>query len=65
MMIKKTGLITIGCLVCGLALADVTKELPYPSGELVGEDIIKQTYYVNHFYGFKNMAITKKKQRKI
>lgn len=39
----------------------VPTDLPYPSGgDLSGEDVIKQVYYVNHFYAFKNYAIVKK-----
>jgi hypothetical protein len=45
----------------GAALAGVPKDLPYPSGgNLSANDIIDQTYFVNHFYGFKNYAIVKK-----
>ena len=45
----------------GLALAGVPKDLPYPSGgNLSADDIAQQTYFVNHFYAFKNYAIVKK-----
>jgi len=45
----------------GTATAGVSKSLAYPAGELKDATaIIDQTYYVNHFYGFKNYAITKK-----
>jgi hypothetical protein len=40
--------------------AGVSKSLAYPSGDLSADQIIEQTYFVNHFYGFKNYAITKK-----
>lgn len=40
--------------------AGVSKTLPYPSGDLTADQIADQTYFVNHFYGFKNYAITKK-----
>ncbi len=47
--------------VSGLAQAGVPKDLPYPSGgNLSADDIIRQTYFVNHFYAFKNYAIVKK-----
>jgi len=43
------------------ALAGVPSDLPYPSGgNLSADDIVQQTYFVNHFYAFKNYAITKK-----
>ncbi|MCG6965496.1 MAG: outer membrane lipoprotein-sorting protein [Chromatiaceae bacterium] len=42
------------------ATAGVPKNLPYPSGNLTADQIIEQVYFVNHFYGFKNYAITKK-----
>ena len=41
--------------------AGVSKSLPYPSGgDLTADQVVEQTYFVNHFYGFKNYAITKK-----
>ena len=40
--------------------AGVTPELPYPSSQPTAEDIIKQVYFVNHFYALKNFAIIKK-----
>jgi len=46
--------------VAAASQAGVSKSLAYPSGELTADQIIDQTYYVNHFYGFKNYAITKK-----
>ena len=42
-----------------IALAGVPRDLPYPSGDLTGEQIIEQVYYVNHFYSMKNYAIVK------
>lgn len=42
-----------------VALAGVPTDLPYPSGDLTGEQIIEQVYYVNHFYSMKNYAIVK------
>jgi hypothetical protein len=41
------------------ATAGVPNDLPYPSGTLTAEQIIEQVYFVNHFYAFKNYAITK------
>jgi len=42
-----------------IALAGVPTDLPYPSGDLTGEQIIEQVYFVNHFYSMKNYAIVK------
>ena len=43
------------------AAAGVSKDLAYPSdGNLTADQIIEQTYFVNHFYAFDNYAITKK-----
>ncbi len=47
--------------VTTMASAGVPKDLPYPSGgNLTADQIIEQTYFVNHFYAFKNYAIVKK-----
>lgn len=47
--------------VTGFAQASVPKDLPYPtSSNLSADQIIDQTYFVNHFYAFDNYAITKK-----
>lgn len=54
---------TLACALFTVAAgsqAGVSKSLDYPSGELTAEQIVDQTYFVNHFYGFKNYAITKK-----
>jgi hypothetical protein len=41
------------------ANAAVSKDLPYPTGgNLTADQIIEQTYFVNHFYAFDNYAIT-------
>lgn len=42
------------------AAAGVSKGLAYPSGALNADQIMEQVYFVNHFYGFNNYAITKK-----
>ena len=42
------------------AIAGVPKDLPYPSGNLTADQVMDQVYFVNHFYAFKNYAITKK-----
>lgn len=48
------------CTVSLNAFAAVPKDLPYPSGgDLTADQIMDQVYFVNHFYGFKNYAITK------
>jgi len=44
------------------ATAGVPNDLPYPSGTLTADQIMEQVYFVNHFYGFKNYAITKQKR---
>ena len=41
------------------AAAAVPKDLPYPSGDLTADQVMDQVYFVNHFYGFNNYAITK------
>jgi len=47
--------------VSATSQAGVSKSLPYPSGgDLTADQVIEQNYFVNHFYGFKNYAITKK-----
>lgn len=59
----KTGfksLLVSMCLVPALALAGVSKDLPYPSGEVTAEEVAKQVYFVNHFYSLDQYAITKK-----
>lgn len=47
-------------LVAGVATATVAKDLAYPSGNLSANDVANQNYFVNHFYSFRNYAITKK-----
>jgi hypothetical protein len=57
----KTALAAIASIFsANVAMAGVTPELPYPTGELTGTDIMNQVYFVNHFYALKNYAITKK-----
>jgi len=43
-----------------IATAGVAKDLPYPSGDLNADQVMEQVYFVNHFYAFKNYAITEK-----
>lgn len=40
--------------------ADVTRDLPIPSGTPSADEIIDQVFYVNHFYAFDNYGIGKK-----
>ncbi|WXU00094.1 MAG: hypothetical protein Ctma_0805 [Catillopecten margaritatus gill symbiont] len=47
-------------LATGVAQATVTKDLAYPSGDVSANEVANQNYFVNHFYSFKNYAITKK-----
>jgi hypothetical protein len=62
-MIKKKLSATIfAAALCGssaIVLAGVPTDLPYPSGDLTGEQIIEQVYFQTHFYGMKNYAIVK------
>ncbi len=37
----------------------LSKDLPYPKGEVTADEIAKQVYYVNQFYGFKRYSIDK------
>ena len=55
------ALVIVAGLVPAIVAAGVSKDLPYPSGDLTAEQIIEQVYYVNHFYGYKNFAIIKDK----
>ena len=50
---------TLVTTISTAAIAGVPKDLPYPSGDLTADQIIEQVYFVNHFYGFNNYAITK------
>lgn len=43
--------------------AGVSPQLPYPEGEPDALEIMQQVYFVNHFYAFKNFAITKAKRK--
>jgi hypothetical protein len=43
-----------------LSIADVTRDLPLPSGTPSADEIIDQVFYVNRFYGFDNYGIGKK-----
>ena len=51
--------LTVATTISTTAIAGVPKDLPYPSGELNADQIMDQVYFVNHFYGFDNYAITK------
>lgn len=57
----KVGITAALSLTLSLAAqAGVPKDLPYPSGTLTADQIMDQVYFVNHFYAFKNYAITEK-----
>lgn len=43
------------------ALAVDLKNLPYPKGEVSGDDVANQVYFVNHFYAYDNFSINKNK----
>ncbi len=51
-------------VLCGLLASQrawaVSPDTPYPEGEPTARQIIEQVYFVNHFYAFRNFAITKK-----
>ena len=67
LMLKRVALAAVmSVATIGTASAAVSKSLAYPSGELTDANaIIDQVYYVNHFYGFKNYAITRKGRKDI
>lgn len=66
MIVKKhrLGILLAACLLSTTlgvnAATGVTPDLPYPSETPSAEEIIKQVYFVNHFYALKNFAIVKK-----
>lgn len=47
-------------LMATSAQAGVSKDLPYPTGDLNGKQVADQVYFVNHFYALKNYSIQKK-----
>ncbi len=55
-----TAVLTVALVVSVGAAQAVSPATPYPEGELTGREIIEQVYFVNHFYAFRNFAITKK-----
>lgn len=65
----KTTRATIVALICllvgGTAYAVDLKNLPYPSATPSAEDIIRQVYYVNHFYAYRNFSIERRGKREI
>jgi hypothetical protein len=56
----RTAFAGVVLFAAGAAQAGVPKDLAYPSGQLTADQIIEQTYFVNHFYAYKNYAITEK-----
>ena len=63
----KVGIAAFSLAACTSlnAATGVPKDLPYPSGDLNANQIMDQVYFVNHFYGFNNYAITKKGRKNI
>lgn len=62
-MDKKTVLCGIGVgLFMANSMATNLKNLEYPVGGVLADDVINQTYFVNHFYGFENYGISKDKR---
>jgi hypothetical protein len=58
MTLIKLGVSALSALIAAPALAGVAKDLPLPKGgALTAEQIIEQTYFVNHFYALKNYSI--------
>jgi hypothetical protein len=51
---------TLAAAISHTVTAGVPKDLPYPSGDLTADQVMEQVYFVNHFYAFKNYAITEK-----
>ena len=50
-------------ITASLLHAGVSKDLAYPSGKLSNaEDIMKNVYFVNHFFAFKNYSIEKERR---
>ena len=44
----------------GHVQGDVTKALPYPSGNPSAEEVANQVYFVNHFFAVRNLFIERK-----
>jgi len=61
-IVKKLGVaVALASLLTTGINAGVSVDLPYPSGKLSNaKKIMNNVYYVNHFFAFKNYAITKK-----
>ena len=55
----KSLLVALG-LVPTLVFSGVTRDLPYPSGDVTADQLADQVYFVNHFYTFDNYGIGKK-----
>lgn len=54
------------CLIAsGTAHAVDLKNLPYPTGAPSAEEIIRQVYFVNHFYAYRNFSIVRRGQKEI
>ncbi|MCB1878305.1 MAG: outer membrane lipoprotein-sorting protein [Chromatiales bacterium] len=59
-MHKITTRLAVGAVLAGVAFsaaARVPKDLPMPSGEPSADELIRQVYFVNHFYALKNYSI--------
>ncbi len=54
---KQFALLVVLLTTTGIVGASVSKNLAYPSGDVSANDIIAQTYFVNHFYSFDNYGI--------
>jgi len=60
MKTRSKFLLAAAALIPAISFAGVSKDLPYPSGDVTGDQVADQVYFVNHFYSLKNYAITKK-----
>ncbi len=59
-LLVSAGLVASLAIPSSVLAAGVTKDLPYPSGDITADQLADQVYFVNHFYVFNNYAITKK-----
>jgi Outer membrane lipoprotein-sorting protein len=53
----RISLVTLAALIARPAPATLDRHLPYPTGIPNAEEVARQVYFANHFYGFKNFSI--------
>lgn len=65
----KTTMLGMSALIFTLTLSSAhavdLKNLPYPSAAPSAEDIIRQVYFVNHFYAYTNFSIVQRDKNEI